>query len=272
MKRCMVTMSIGVLALAIHLPTGVEAQGIPQHRTPEQRARMLEAKARHAAALGGIIEKPASGNIIRFVNAQSIIDESVVSDVAGKIAHSLMARHEMETVDAKGCDIIELAQVQLARQRVGVVIVVTDDKSLPTLLVAPEEGWCVINARKLSDDLPPQDTLVSRIRKEMGRAAAFVLGGGNSQMRPCVMTDIHKPSDLDVVEFEAVSPEVVMKMLASMGSRDIQPRMRTSYRRACQEGWAPPPTNDVQKAIWEQVKADKERGPTNPITIKPPKK
>ena len=50
----------------------------------------------------------------------------------------------------------------------------------------------------------------------------------------------------------------------------ITPYRRTTYREACQEGWAPQPTNDVQKAIWEQVKADKERGPTNPITIPPP--
>jgi hypothetical protein len=28
----------------------------------------------------------------------------------------------------------------------------------------------------------------------------------------------------------------------------------------------------MQKAIWEQVKADKERGPTNPIKIPMPKK
>ena len=29
--------------------------------------------------------------------------------------------------------------------------------------------------------------------------------------------------------------------------------------------YIPAPTNEYQKAIWEQVKADKERGPTNPI-------
>jgi hypothetical protein len=34
----------------------------------------------------------------------------------------------------------------------------------------------------------------------------------------------------------------------------------------------PAHTNEYQKAIWEQVKADKERGPTNPLKIPPPPK
>ena len=40
---------------------------------------------------------------------------------------------------------------------------------------------------------------------------------------------------------------------------------RTVYRKACEEGWAPQPTNDVQKAIWDKVHAM----PTEPLKIKP---
>ena len=50
----------------------------------------------------------------------------------------------------------------------------------------------------------------------------------------------------------------------------MTPCIRATHRRACHLGWVPPPTNDVQRAIWEKIKADKERGPTNPITIPPP--
>jgi len=50
----------------------------------------------------------------------------------------------------------------------------------------------------------------------------------------------------------------------------VTPCIRATYRRACHLGWAPPPTNDVQRAIWEKIKAEKERGPTKPITIPPP--
>ncbi|MBR4617332.1 MAG: hypothetical protein IKO55_17115, partial [Kiritimatiellae bacterium] len=37
-----------------------------------------------------------------------------------------------------------------------------------------------------------------------------------------------------------------------------------TYYDACEEGWAPPPTNAVQKAIWDKV----HQLPTKPLTIK----
>jgi len=41
------------------------------------------------------------------------------------------------------------------------------------------------------------------------------------------------------------------------------------YLKACQEGWAPVPTNDYQKAVWERVRSEKERGPANGLRIEP---
>jgi len=252
-----------VAAAAALAAMDATAQGIPSSRTPEQRARMLAAKARRTAAEGGVVEKPASGNIIRFVNAQKRVADEAVFTVAGNIARSLMARHEAENLEAAGMSPIELAAAALAKPKTGVAVVFVDDGKLPSLLAAPEEGWCVVNVGKLAADLPPEDILQKRMRKEAWRAAAIVLGGINSQMTPCAMTDIHKPSDLDAVPIDAVSPEVVMKMLSSMTTRNIQPRLVTTYRRACVEGWAPAPTNDVQKAIWEKVHAV----PKNPMKI-----
>ena len=66
--------------------------------------------------------------------------------------------------------------------------------------------------------------------------------------------------------------KVVGAMARNLNALGFKPRRRLTYRRACQEGWAPAPTNEFQKAVWEQVKADKERGPANPITIPPPNK
>ena len=66
------------------------------------------------------------------------------------------------------------------------------------------------------------------------------------------------------------SPEPFNAVLTAAKARAITPVPRTTYRRACYEGWAPAPTNEFQKAIWEKVKADRERGPTTPITIPPP--
>ena len=42
---------------------------------------------------------------------------------------------------------------------------------------------------------------------------------------------------------------------------------RATYKQACLEGWAPTPTNDYQKAIWESVKAAKAAA-TNAPAVK----
>jgi hypothetical protein len=52
----------------------------------------------------------------------------------------------------------------------------------------------------------------------------------------------------------------------------VCPELLAGYRKVMKIGWTLAPTNEYQKAICEQVKADKERGPTNPIKIPMPKK
>lgn len=47
---------------------------------------------------------------------------------------------------------------------------------------------------------------------------------------------------------------------------------RVFYKKALEEGWAPPPQDEFQRAVWERFKADKERGPAKPLTIPPPAK
>lgn len=43
----------------------------------------------------------------------------------------------------------------------------------------------------------------------------------------------------------------------------VIPREYTTYKRAGREGWAPAPTNDIQKAIWEKM----NQVPDKPMTI-----
>ena len=37
----------------------------------------------------------------------------------------------------------------------------------------------------------------------------------------------------------------------------------SSYRDACHKGWAPPPANDIQQQIWDEIRAI----PANPMKI-----
>ena len=53
----------------------------------------------------------------------------------------------------------------------------------------------------------------------------------------------------------------------AMEASRIAPVRRTTYKVACEEGWAPPPTNDFQRAIWDATKAA-----TNAPAATPPAK
>ena len=69
--------------------------------------------------------------------------------------------------------------------------------------------------------------------------------------------------------FSLAAVDEMKRLLPRVG---FAPAMVATYRTACNEGWAPPPSNDVQRAIWARYLSEKERGPTNPIRILPPKK
>jgi hypothetical protein len=60
---------------------------------------------------------------------------------------------------------------------------------------------------------------------------------------------------------------------APAGTNAVSQTVRyVTYRQACLEGWAPKPTNSIQRDIQKSVLAERRQGPTNPILIKPGQK
>ena len=79
-------------------------------------------------------------------------------------------------------------------------------------------------------------------------------------------------SDLDAIPGLDFALDVEARIVNNMNTSGIRPYRIAKYSEAVKEGWAPAPTNDYQKAIWDKVRSEKERGPTNPIEIPMPKK
>ena len=57
--------------------------------------------------------------------------------------------------------------------------------------------------------------------------------------------------------------DVLSRFRTYMEPLGVKPSILVPYRRACEEGWAPAPTNEYQKAIWDKVHA----APKNPMKI-----
>ncbi len=56
------------------------------------------------------------------------------------------------------------------------------------------------------------------------------------------------------VEQGKLEPQIMGTMLNQAKARGIPLTRRTTYKQAVKEGWAPAPTNDIQRAVWDEVK------------------
>ena len=153
---------------------------------------------------------------------------------------------------------------------VVVVVVVVDDETTPAMLVAPEDHWGVVNVAKLVDDLPTEKAktrfIGSRTTKEAIRAFSLLCGGGSSQF-PGNMMNATSLRKLDTT-VDSIPVDMVGYYQEYLKTLGVTVRATTNYKTACREGWAPAPTNDVQKAIWDKVHAM----PSEPLKIKPEEK
>ena len=232
--------------------------------------RKLRPWQRRRGTGGGLVFKMIPGPHLRLVNAQGRVAQGEFEKMARDLTTSVSLPWDAVSV-AASTDGQAVARAALADGAAGVVAVI-ESPDAPALLIAPEEGWSVVNVARLAADEPLPPVFAARLRKELWRAAAWAVGGGNSSFQPCLLRGITTMKDLDAIPLLQPGPEPNNKMIDEAHRRGVQSARFTSYRQACVEGWAPAPTNDVQKAIFDQVKADKERGPTNPITIPPPNK
>lgn len=228
----------------------------PQHTSGKERRERRLAKI---AAEGGLVAKPYAGKWVMIVNDQN------------RIAEKDFFREKQSPADLFQFP-IKVVPSKTDVSKAAVVITVSDNANAPALLVAPEIPWAGVNVGALAADKPKDDVLVARVQKEIWRAFMYACGAANSQMASCVMRPIFGVKDLDFQNICVPCPESLPRVMTTAKALGIGETSSCTYKQACVEGWAPAPTNDLQKAIADQVKADKERGPTNPIKIAPPAK
>lgn len=158
----------------------------------------------------------------------------------------------------------ELTRV-LKDNKANAAIFLVDDNGMPSFLLAPEDGWALVNVAGLKTK--ETKLYAERVDKELWRAFAFVCGAGITSTPGCVMNPVHSVWDVDALMSNMISPSAGQGMDFAMKKMGLRPFRRVTYRQACKEGWAPAPTNDFQKAIYESVKEGKD-APTKGMKIK----
>lgn len=219
--------------------------------------------------VGGMLVLPRTGKVVIF-NAQTRLPLANIEKRNIFLSKALNAN--VSVAPCQGFSFANAEQtMRIAKANVAVFLI--DDSSLPMSLTAIEGPWAIINMDKLANDNPAGDVLQSRYNAELNRVVDSLLGigGQGSGLGPksTVPAKVAKAprigSDLDELTNIGFSMDTALAIFKTLSSWGVLPERKSTYKRACQQGWAPAPTNEWQKAVWDKVHAL----PIEPIKIKP---
>lgn len=200
---------------------------------------------------GELVKRGSFTGCVAIIDEQSELDHTNVVMVAKLLAESTL------------CNVI--ATIDRHCSANFTIRIVSDDRT-PVMLLAPEDKWAVVNVKHIADDvhsIQDRDALfASRSRKEIIKAFSLLCGGGSSQFPGNLM------NTPDLKSLDSTPEQIPMDMVgyyqSYLNAHGVTPKEMTTYKVACREGWAPLPTNDEQKVIWDRV----HEIPREPIKIK----
>lgn len=238
-------------AVATFASFAAPTENKPKLTKEEREQRIME-------KVGGFIVTEGKGSLA-VVNAQKGFDVNQITNSTTLVSRNL----QMPLAIKEGSFAIADARKTLDGLGATIGVFLIDDPAMPMSLTSTEAGWGVVNIAPLKDGADGEK-LAKRVAKEFNRVLMFTLGGGLSSQKTSIMKPITKPADLDKCVNVWIPFDTLGVVFNNMSGYGLVRATRTTYRKACQDGWAPEPTNDFQKVIWEQVHAK----PTNPMKIK----
>ena len=246
-----VKMTLAVASAAVALFASADNVAAKNANTVTGKPAFREMVAR----MGGfVVDRRAMKGKLVVVNAQTEANAETVEESTVKLEKDAKIRIEHRTGNF---------DLRSARRIGEATVYVISDESLPATMVAADDRWGFVNVAKLRTERTA--FFKSRVHKAVVRVAGLVLGAGDSYIYPmCLTGHICSAGDLDQVPSAQLPHDVMQRIVKSMGNIGIGQYHTATYKKACEEGWAPAPTNEVQKAIWDKV----HEMPTEPIRIK----
>ena len=233
--------------------------GLKQTTAAEKAAK----KAEFYKNTGGLIRRPntGSGKVV-FINAQGRFKESDLQSLASRLSDSM--KIDIEVVPVKDVNFANAADTIKAAKAPSGVIAAELDPSMPELIVVPDKGYSIVNIAAF-----PKDASVKYFQKQLARGFAASSGAMASQYPLTLMSAFENSKKLEAFPTDELPVDVVIRVKNTLKQNGVAPYSVTTYKHACREGWAPQPTNDVEKAIWKDMHDAKERGPINALKIQP---
>jgi hypothetical protein len=200
---------------------------------------------------GGLVTKINNGPVVQIYDAKQSLPLKVVKKVIFDV--------QMSTGIA-----IKYTQNDLGEKGAIATVKVVESDLLGPLSIYPDKFTTVLNINTLRKGTKSDEHFNLRCIKQLWRSLAYALGAGNSNGPFTVMKPFRNMKELDECKVCVAGPEALNVMIKSAKKLGAAEAHTMTYRQACIEGWAPAPTNDIQKAIWDKIHAT----PKNPMKIK----
>ena len=236
---------MGVSAIAMLALHGAEANSVARGKIP---AGMTVKEYLINKNYGGTFLKPNSGKGLVYIhNQQNRLPATSLSKVIKEITSETRVLVQMGREN------------KASEMKIDVVDVATQ----PTLTILPDSSSAIVNVATLSDGSPSEDVLSARVRKNILRAFSYL--AGNASSSSCESTLMDAMTSLDRLDSakERLPGELSLRGTKYLARLGIVPYTKVTYKQACQEGWASQPTNEFQRAIWDQV----HETPSEPMKI-----
>lgn len=249
------------LVFAICLLT-ITAQAAPSaERKPLTDAEKAARRAEIMRRTGGPVKLPPKG-FVALVDYQNRADFAKTSERFKETFDGFQLASKAIKAD-KPFSMLDLT-TKRKELGAGSVVLIVDDPSMPMSLVSIETRSGLVNVAALAADNPAPALLTRRTCKMVGRVAMLASGGAESEAPTSALQTVTDLSELDACEGRGDEVYVMMGVIRGMAKAGVTGERRMSYKQACRIGEAAPPTNDIQKAVWDEVHAI----PANPMKIK----
>lgn len=229
----------------------------PKLATPtaaERRAAWLK-------KVGGFYEGATKGKSFLYLNCAEI-ESQVLDNVISQMQQvcGIVLKQEKAELNGPAMDLAK--KLLREREDVGAItLFFKGNNDAPIEAIYPMDKVCLINVSAIQ---PCADKVYSeRVTALACRSIAYIAGGAMPFGVEGCMKNLFEAKDIDHLKSKLLHPMSGQLVKSSAPDFGFAQWKRGTYIAACQEGWANPPTNEIQRAIWNEVRTL----PKKPLTI-----
>lgn len=246
-------MAVCAAATAEAVAQGGDTQGKKDTVYPVHPSKMAEFNAK----TGGLVPPPEYAKHLLFLDArkENVPDLAKFAEPAERmLSVAIETKKAAIPADSTAQKVAFAAKTGKA----GAVILIYENADDPVETAYLQDGVMLVNMEKLK--CADSKLFSRRFATEFWRSIGFVLGAYSSTTQMgSSMQALFSTHDFASLKGAGLAPMQVAAISANKSKLGIFSRNSVPYSRACREGWAPFPTNAVQKAFWEKFHAIPDR-------------